>query len=76
MAYCGHIRRMEPDRLQNMILTFQEKRKSQVSWVKEAHQDLEKCGVRIGDKGNREVLRKNQGEERRGRKDIFRRPRR
>ena len=53
---------MEPERIANKILTFQGSGKTRVLWVKEFHQDLEKCGIMEEDIGNKEVLRRKIAE--------------
>lgn len=57
MAFYGHLRKMEPEIIANKILIFQANRKTQEPWVKEIHQDIDKCGIREEGIGNREVFR-------------------
>lgn len=56
MDFYGHIRRMKLKRIANRILNFQVSRKTQISWVKEVHEDLEKSEIMAEDIGNRNVF--------------------
>ena len=62
LAFYGHIKRMESNRIANRILIFQENRKTQTPWVKEVHKDLQRCGIKSEDVGNREVFKKKIAE--------------
>ena len=49
---------MEPERIANTNVTFQDNRKTQIPWMREVHQDLVKCGIREKHIGSRDMFRR------------------